>query len=375
MVEKNPFSYGSPVSDPYFAGRTAELAALISRIENGINVVVTAPRRYGKTSLLVQASGFVAETGGAVVTANLLRTPGLDALAGRLATETYHLRSGTSRSAAHMIPEFLKRIRLHPSVTFDDAGRLAFSFAPTVSPADARLLIEDVFKLLGEISSERPVALMLDEFQATAGFALDLPGLLKGLCDQYPGVSLVIAGSQQHLMEALVLSKGAPLYNMAERLVLGPIDEAVMNKFLRSRAKSGGKPMEQDAATRILETSGPIPYDIQRLSYEVFNQATDHIAITDVDRGLASVASHEAENHAERFAALTIRHRRVLVELSRNEVSKPQSGAFAEAAGYANPAGVSKALRSLLDDETVVRRDGVYTIADPFFRAWLQTVQ
>jgi hypothetical protein len=43
-VTTNPFSYGSPVADSHLAGRTDELAVLIGRMTNGINVVVTPPR-------------------------------------------------------------------------------------------------------------------------------------------------------------------------------------------------------------------------------------------------------------------------------------------------------------------------------------------
>src|SRR5579862_9670254 len=114
----NPFSYGSPVASPYFAGRAVELAALTSRMSNGINVVVTAPRRYGKTSLLGRAAGQVAAQGGAIVQANLLRVASLDALAGRLAGEAYQLTGGPWRRAAQAIPEFVKRLRLRPTVSF-----------------------------------------------------------------------------------------------------------------------------------------------------------------------------------------------------------------------------------------------------------------
>jgi hypothetical protein len=43
--------------------------------------------------------------------------------------------------------------------------------------------------------------------------------------------------------------------------------------------------------------------------------------------------------------------------------------------GYANAASVAKALREFEDDETVVERDGVVTVADPFFRDWLRNEQ
>lgn len=369
----NPFRYGSPVAGPYFAGRTRELAALVDRMANGVNVVVTAPRRYGKTSLLERAAEEVTSGGGAVVRANLLRTPSIESLAARLTTDAYHLPGGAWRRAAQVLPEFLQRLRLRPTVTFDDAGRPVFGFTGSLRAADGARLVEDVYALLAEVAEERPAVLVLDEFQAVADLDRGLPGLCKALADAHPAVSLVVAGSKEHLMESLVLSEGAPLYRMAERIALGPIDATVMIEFLGSRAAAGGRPMTEAAAAGICELAGPIPYDIQRLAFEVFAGGSGTIDEPAVDAGLARVVAYEAESHAERFSKLAVGQRRVLVALAAEDgVERPQSAAFVQRTGYANPAGVARALRALVEDETVVRRSGAYRVADPFFRAWLR---
>jgi len=63
VATRNPYSYGGPVSGPHFIGRDAEVADLVSRMVSGISVVVTAPRRYGKTrSSTAPPSSFVRTT-------------------------------------------------------------------------------------------------------------------------------------------------------------------------------------------------------------------------------------------------------------------------------------------------------------------------
>jgi AAA+ ATPase superfamily predicted ATPase len=49
---KNPFYYGNEVSDVDFCNRTKELHALKEDAKSGQNVLIYAPRRFGKTSLL-----------------------------------------------------------------------------------------------------------------------------------------------------------------------------------------------------------------------------------------------------------------------------------------------------------------------------------
>jgi hypothetical protein len=371
-VAKNPFSYGSPVSGSHFAGREVELAALTSRMSNGINVVVTAPRRYGKSSLLGVASHQVGAAGGSIIRANLLRIPNVETLAGRLASEAFGLTGGPWRRMTQAVPEFLKRLRLRPTITLDDAGKPQFTFAPGATPRDAEQLIDDVYLILADLAKASPACLILDEFQAAADLSPRLPALLKALSDEHSAVSLVLAGSRRHLMESLVLAKGAPLYNMAERIALGPVDELVMRRYLQARTKAGGKSMEAQVADAIRTQSGPIPHDIQRLAYEVFDASGTSITESNVVIGMEHVVNHEAEVYAERFSRLALGHRRLLLALAANEVRQPQSAWFVRVAGYANAASVRKAMQVFEQDETVLQRDGVYCVADPFYREWLR---
>ena len=52
----NPFRYGDLALDDAFTDRVRELQELKADMRNGQNVVVFAPRRYGKSSLIWRAS-------------------------------------------------------------------------------------------------------------------------------------------------------------------------------------------------------------------------------------------------------------------------------------------------------------------------------
>jgi len=67
----NPFEYSDPVTGDSFADRRAELQTLTSRMLAGQNVVLISPRRYGKTSLIMNAQVRVRRRGGRTGLANL----------------------------------------------------------------------------------------------------------------------------------------------------------------------------------------------------------------------------------------------------------------------------------------------------------------
>ena len=51
----NPFSYGTIVKSDNFYDRKEECARITNTLSGGNNVVLYAPRRFGKTSLVFKA--------------------------------------------------------------------------------------------------------------------------------------------------------------------------------------------------------------------------------------------------------------------------------------------------------------------------------
>ena len=269
---RNPFHYGTPAEGDHFTGRQEELAALLTRMRNGVNVVLLSPRRYGKTSLLRAAEARLtrARPPAAIIEVNVLRATSLSGLVGLLTAGAFHLSGARWQRARQAVPEFLRRVRVHPIVTFDPNGNPRFGFDAALTARDAETVLADVYGLLAEEAAKRPAALVLDEFQAITRHGDDLPDLFKALADAHPRVSLVLAGSKRHLMEELVIHNQAPLFGMAQRLTLGPIPAAEMEAYLRQRAAGAGKPLDDTAAAHLLALAGPVPNDIQHLAFEAF---------------------------------------------------------------------------------------------------------
>jgi hypothetical protein len=371
---RNPFHYGTPVEGEQFTGRQEELAALLSRMRNGVNVVLLSPRRYGKTSLLHAAEARLSKgrPPAAIVEVNVLRATSLPGLAGLLMAGAFHLAGARWQRARQAVPEFLRRVRVHPSVTFDAAGNPRFGFDAALTARDAETVLADVYGLLAEEAAKRPAVLVLDEFQAITRYGDYLPGLFKALADANPRVSLVLAGSKRHLMEELAIHNQAPLFGMAQRISLGPIPAQEMEAFLRQRAAGAGKPFDGLAATHLLDLAGPVPNDIQHLAFEAFEAATGRIDIAAVDLGMARAVDHDSALFAENLARLSPGQGRVLAAIAEAPPLEPYSAAFARVAGLASGSSVRKALQPLLQNEDIVERDGRLAVADPFFAAWLR---
>src|ERR687888_651303 len=83
--ETNPFRYGALALDDAFTDREAEIAELRADIRNGQDVVILAPRRYGKSSLIWRVAQELVRRRVLVASVDLMTTPTLGKLAEKLA--------------------------------------------------------------------------------------------------------------------------------------------------------------------------------------------------------------------------------------------------------------------------------------------------
>ena len=73
--DTNPFTFGTLAQDDAFTNRREEILELAADMRNGQDVVVLAPRRYGKTSLVLRAAQEVFADDVLVAYCDLMRTP------------------------------------------------------------------------------------------------------------------------------------------------------------------------------------------------------------------------------------------------------------------------------------------------------------
>src|SRR5437588_1984252 len=86
----NPFRFGDLALDDAFIDRTDEVTDLKADMRNGQNIVVFAPRRYGKSSLLWRAvHELIRGRQVLVAQVDLMKTPTKERLAAKLASSIY----------------------------------------------------------------------------------------------------------------------------------------------------------------------------------------------------------------------------------------------------------------------------------------------
>lgn len=367
----NPFRFAAPVDGEQFTGRRREIGDMTRHVADHVNVAVISPRRFGKTSL-VNAVCTRAEGSGATVarTNAMAANDDVAAFASRFVSAVYRAR-GPWHRATDALASFLGSIRqFQPSVTIGSDGSPSFTFTAEAVRRDPAGVIGRGYQLLA--GGDTPIV-FIDEFQEVVRMPGNVPGLFKALTDEHPDVSLVVAGSKEHMMRGLTADSRGPLYGTMHLMHLDPIPAEEMGDYVERRFNVGGKPITRGLADRITGYAGPVPNDIQHLAYDVYAavESSREVTAEDVEAGMRAAVEQDAGAFMDTFAELTGNQRRVLGALAASPTANPQSAQFLAHTSYANPSGVRRALTALEAADIIALRNGIWTVVNPFLRRWL----
>ena len=372
----NPFRYGDLAQDEAFTDREAEIAELTSDISNGQNVVIFAPRRYGKSSLMWRvAQGLVARGDVLIAQVNLMKTPTKEQLAERLAASIHDdIATGLFRARERL--RIFRGLRITPTITIDpEDGSPTFGFDAGARKEDIDATLERLFELPAKLAAERHAraALVFDEFQQIVDIDPRLPDLMRSIFQEQPEVAHVYLGSRHSMMAKIFNDENEPFWRSAKQMELGVIQADLFRPFIRSRFEATGRGLADDVLARVLDVTRGHPYGTQELCYAIW-EVTAEGSVADDDAfeaGLGRVLRGENSHFGRIWEKASRGQRTTLLALAK-EPLRPMDESYRRRHKLPAPSTVQKALETLVEDELVFKeRPGDYRIAEPFLAEWI----
>ena len=374
--ETNPFRYGALALDEAFTDRLGEIAELVADAKNGQDVVIVAPRRYGKSSLIWRVQQELVADGVLVAHVNVMTTPTKEKLAEKLAKTIHEDVASVLYRARERTTGVFRGLRITPKMMLDPtSGSVSFGFDAGERPEDVDETLERLLQLPGELGAdrERQVALIFDEFQEIVDIDPNLPKLMRSVFEEQPQVAHLYLGSKLHMMERIFNDENEPFWRSAKQLELGVIPPDLFRDYIAERFRATGKDIDEAALARTLELTRGHPYATQELCYFIW-AATGAGATAGLDEAEAGLAGVLRSEHAH-FSLLwesSSAGQRVVLEALAAEPGRPYTEAYRRRHNLRTATRVQKALGALLRRELVAKgRGGIYAVAEPFFGDWI----
>ncbi len=372
----NPFTFGALALDDAFVDRESELAELAADLRSGQDVVILAPRRFGKTSLAFRAIQDVQRAGILVGYCDLMRTPTKERFAAGLAKTILDDLSSPTGQLLDRAASLIRTLRVRPTVEVDPIeGDVRFSFTGSRSREDIDDTIDRLLELPGRIGAERGrrTALVIDEFQEVIRLDETLPNRMRAVFQTQPEVSHVYLGSKRHVLDALFNDRNEPFWRSARQMIVGRLPHDALGAYVRDRFGRSERDIDDDALVRLLDLADGHPYATQELAFFAWARVPHgHAAhASDVEAALFDVLRAEHNNLSRIWEEATQNERLVLLALHSGPASL-----YAEetrlTAGLPAATFVQRAVSALVREDVVQKGgDGRYVIAEPFLAEWI----
>jgi len=386
MAVSNPFVYGEVVPRSAFVDREAEIDRLTRDLLAGQKVFLISPRRYGKSSLLRQALAETARRGALTAEITVSSYSSYVAFLEGYARALVSLETRADRALGWLrdrLGGIRPEVRLEPDAKGTAAMMVSFPAART--PRDVSRLAQEVFALPGRIaeSRRRPLAIALDEFQAIASFDRDggraprmhqVEHALRAAVQHQRQVGYVFSGSEPSLMEAM-LGRSRPFYKAGPVMRLAKIPAGDFARFVEARFSATGISPGPGLGAAIVELAGNLPYDVQRLAHELWDDARaereKRAGVDSLHRTLRRILGEQDALFEAAWQRLTLAQRaalRAAVLEDGRELLAADTRARYRLGGASS---VQASLNALVRDDVLAREGPRFTMADSLFREWV----
>ncbi|HEY3160015.1 MAG TPA: ATP-binding protein [Vicinamibacterales bacterium] len=374
----NPFVYGEVVPGEAFVDREAELDRLIADLGNGQKVFLISPRRYGKSSLIRQALESLRRRGALAIELTVSSYSSYLAFLEGYARAIASVESKWDRARTWLteaISSTRPEIRYEPKDS--GLGRFSVAFPQVTTARDLNRLANEVFGLPGKLAADRKrtVVVALDEFQAIDSFnGGSVEHALRAAAQHQRQVGYVFAGSEPSLMEKMIGPR-RPFYKAGPVMRLQKISPTIFGDFIERRfTKSGIKP-EPGIADAILDLAGNLPYDVQRLAHETWDdvraRGARKVTLEDLHATLARLLSEQETIFEALWQRMTLHQRatlRAVVLQGGREIHSAEARARHRLGGASS---IQKSLAALTAQDVLLREGPRYLVMDSLLREWV----
>jgi hypothetical protein len=381
-VTDNPFVYGEVVPASAFVNRVDELERLVRDLSAAQKVFLISPRRYGKSSLISRALAAMARKGVLTVEVTVSSFSSYVSFLEGYARALAAAETKWDRARAWLREAIsTTRIDVSADARVDPAGhgsagfRVAFPNART--DRDVNRLAQEVFALPARLAEarRRKVVVALDEFQAIGGFnGGSVEHAMRAAVQHQRDVGYVFAGSEPSLMERM-LSPKRPFYKAGPVMRLEKIPGDEFAAFIDARFRRGGMRPEDGLGAAIVDLAGNMPYDVQRLAHETWDEVRGtgrrRASLEDLHQALKRLLAEQQMMFEAMWQRLTLAQRGVLRAVVLEDGREMLSADVRARHRLGGPSTVQAALGALVRDDAIAREGDRYAVVDSLLREWV----
>ncbi|WP_457600773.1 AAA family ATPase [Hydrogenivirga sp.] len=371
MEHNNPFFFGGVVREKDFCDRRGELSSLERDVLSGMNVLVYAPRRYGKTSLLF---ALLSRLEGKDITGIYIDL--FPVSSDVEFTEVYFSKvvRALETRADRVIRLLKETLGFKPSfsVEVDPEGRTRFKLA--LRKEERNKAFEEVVDLPYRYAERtgKKLCIVMDEFQEVHRLGLDAK--LRSVLQRHSRkVSYVFSGSKRSILERLFSDRKVPFYGSVKKLPLEPIHEEDWLPFVKGKFEETGKGIDEEFVVRAVRLLEGHPQGVQQFFHFLWEETEKTVDEEVFERATRKLLEAEKDVFWFMWEELTNVQRNTLKLIAHTDGVEIYRRENLERFGL-GPNTVQKAVKSLIEKDVLYRKGKRIVFQSPMMKLWLKSL-
>ena len=366
----NPFVFGVPVEGANFTDREKEKKEILDSLMAGQNLILFAPRRYGKSSLLREIMRGLDKEEFLTLWIDVSEVSTIRGFLERIVNQINEFSKVTKLTGfiKTTLPKFLSMFRVglgdfNITITAPDQAELD----------ELSLEIFDLPEKLAQKSNKR-VIIVFDEFQDLLLLGQDLDKKMRAKIQYHKSASYVFMGSRRSLINKMFFDRQSPFYFMGKKMEINYISREDFGPFIKGQFQATGKEISEEIIEHILQITGGHPYFTQYLCFEVWNLTQRKAISSLVEQALFICVASQSYIYEMLLDQIKSKDRKAVLFYLAERGSKDIFGIDSlRKMEVRNPNGVNYALKALMEKEILEKgKKGEYRFVDPFFAVYLQ---
>lgn len=369
---QKPFVFGQAIDADHFIGREREQKRLEANFTHGINTILMAPRRWGKTSLVKRTMN--------AVQSDKIKVVYIDAYFCRDEYDFYNhfaeaiLKQTNSRFEqwTETAADFLTR--LTPKIAYNFQSAEEYSVSLGITPRTHKP--EEILQLPEVIAQRKNIHLVvcIDEFQQIGEFAdsLMVQKRMRSVWQHQQHANYCLFGSKKHLLQNMFQKSSYPFYKFGDIIPLDPITEETWLPYLQQGFRSCNKELPESIARKLCQVVQLHPSYVQQLAWLTLLNTNDTTTEQALQQSIDDLINENSALFIQQTDPLTLYQLNFLYAMLNGVntgFAKAEIREQYQLGSYSNIARIKNALveKELID----IGAGEIIRFADPVFAIWL----
>lgn len=366
------FPCGKPVNGENLVGREKFVKKIITILHSGQSVMLVSPRRFGKTSILLEVLRRMKKDGYYIGDIDIFDVTDKEELAEKIVITTLVNRAISAEKLIVLAKKGIQKLRNVVKLKYltQEGFEIILDFAGGTKPD---LILDEALDFPNEFSKhhKHPMIFAYDEFSDLDKINGNLIKKMRAKFQRQSNTTYIFSGSQESLMNHLFCDKKSAFYGFSRVLSLPRISERAFEEYIIQTFNKQKIKISKETARCITGKTDCHPYYTQFVCQQIYFRLkgeSDVVTVDDVNGSYKkAVDLHRAyfDDIWQRITHASSLQLSICRYLASNGKDSLYS-VFDE-----RRQNVYHAINSLIDKGIIVKDDTCYVLIDPLFKDYI----